>query len=302
MRRARWPVIDFMKTAPKFRHFVLTLFNLKIWNKDKTNTPTHTDEWLSDRFDIFEKYCLPSMMAQECKDFIWVVFFDSDTPQKYKTRIMEYETLCPQFRPCYMDANEASLFRAADADMRCRPIRELVKNCLEGGDEYVITTNLDNDDALSVDAVGRIQRALNLSPTCGAIIFPWGMQYISAIGMILKMFYPHNHFMSLVEKTDSDIKTIHYFIHTKVRKQMPVIDVDGGPGWLEIVHGTNVSNELRITSRIKYRLCFRKSTLSGFGLDISFSFAHNVMAALVKYPAYFLRIACVKIRKKLLKR
>jgi len=282
----------------RFRHFVLTLFNLKIWDKDKKNSPTHTDEWLNSRFDIFEKYCLHSIMSQECKNFRWIVFFDSETPQKYKIRIMEYEKLCPQFQPCYVDEKDALLFRSDNIDLRCKPIREFVKNCLDNEDEYLLTTNLDNDDALSVDAVSRIQRTFNILPVEGAIIFPWGVQYISSIGMMLKMFYPHNHFMSLVERVDGDIKTIQYFVHTKVRRQMPVTDIEDGPGWLEIVHNSNVSNELRITSRIKYRLYFRKSSLSGFGLDISFSCAHNVLTALVRYPVYFVHIACQRMRKK----
>ena len=38
---------------PKFKHFIITLFNLKIWKEDKTHRATQTADWLAQRFDLF---------------------------------------------------------------------------------------------------------------------------------------------------------------------------------------------------------------------------------------------------------
>ena len=44
---------------PKYKHFVITLFNLQLWTKDKKNISTRTSEWLEKRFKLFETYCFP---------------------------------------------------------------------------------------------------------------------------------------------------------------------------------------------------------------------------------------------------
>ncbi len=288
-----------MQTEKGFQHFVLTLFNLKIWAKDKNDSQTHTSQWLDSRFDLFEKYCLPSMMAQSCKDFKWLVFFDTDTPQSYKQRIKQYESMYRQFTPVFMDAEKAKLFRVDDPVFRCMPFRNTVREFLGNDCKYLITTNLDNDDALSTDAINRIQTSFKEKTQEGAIIFPYGVQYLSSARLMLKMKYPHNHFISLVERADGDFKTTLYHVHTKVRKTMPVTDLDSRPGWLEIVHGSNVSNELRITSRIKYHLYFGSSSLKDFGLNISFSAVHNSLAAIFRYPVYLSRTAVKKMIRKI---
>ena len=68
-------------------HFIITRFNLRIWQQDKNNIPTHTSEWLEHRFELFEKYCLPSVENQTNKNFIWLCMFDKETPAPYKERI-----------------------------------------------------------------------------------------------------------------------------------------------------------------------------------------------------------------------
>ncbi len=67
-------------SVPKFKHFVITLFNLKLWTQDKNNVSTRTDEWLEKRFELFENYCLPSLKAQTNKNFVWLCLFDQFTP------------------------------------------------------------------------------------------------------------------------------------------------------------------------------------------------------------------------------
>lgn len=65
------------------QHFILTRFNLLIFNKNKEGKKVRTIKWLEHRFMLFEKYCLPSVKNQTCQDFQWIVLFDSSTPERF---------------------------------------------------------------------------------------------------------------------------------------------------------------------------------------------------------------------------
>ena len=80
-------------------HYILTRFNLCLWTKDKKSNETRTDKWLKQRFELFERYCLPSIIHQTSKSFKWIVLFDATTPQYYKQKIKGYESRCEQFCP-----------------------------------------------------------------------------------------------------------------------------------------------------------------------------------------------------------
>ena len=83
----------------KIQHFVLTRFNLQSGENfvvDKNNKHTQSDDWLLHRFNLFEKYCLPSLGAQTNKKFQWFLFFDKETLHIFRQRINEAKSICPQ--------------------------------------------------------------------------------------------------------------------------------------------------------------------------------------------------------------
>lgn len=84
------------------QHFFLTRFNILLWREDKEGNKVRTSKWLEHRFQLFEKYCLPSIIGQTCQDFEWIVLFDSTTTEKYKGKIAEYQKECPQLIPVYV--------------------------------------------------------------------------------------------------------------------------------------------------------------------------------------------------------
>ena len=74
-------------------HFIITMFNLRMhWkgiNKEIGAIDTATSEkYLSKRFELFEKYAVPSIKKQSKKNFIWLVLFSEDTPKKYAARVL----------------------------------------------------------------------------------------------------------------------------------------------------------------------------------------------------------------------
>lgn len=287
---------------PKFKHFIITLFNLKIWKEDKTHRATQTADWLAQRFDLFERFCLPSVAHQTNKDFTWLCLFDKDTPADMRQRIERCQAQVPQLKACFFTADEAVEFLSHEEAVNCRFIRRTVRTLLSEDDAFVITSNLDNDDALSNDYVERVQRQFVADQRHMLYSFVCGMQYFVRLNAIVRMHYPHNHFLTLVEDARGDFHTVQYYGHAGARKVLPNTDIAEKPYWLENVHGHNVSNELRITSRVRYAPCLAPVDLLQFGIDKQFSWALNLKNFLVTLPAYFVKIAIWRLKRKINKK
>ena len=76
-----------------FSHFIITRFNIKNqgWEYDKNCKEVNNDEWLRHRIEIFEKYCLPSILNQTEKNFLWLVYFDVCPPVNLNIKIQQWE-------------------------------------------------------------------------------------------------------------------------------------------------------------------------------------------------------------------
>ena len=90
-----------------FEHLIITRFNLNLYARDKHDAPTRTERWLEHRFELFERYCLPSVAAQTNPNFRWLCLFDAATPAAYRRRIGGYQSVCPQFRSVFYSAGQA---------------------------------------------------------------------------------------------------------------------------------------------------------------------------------------------------
>ena len=221
----------------ELQHFLLTRFNLLLWQKDKESRKVRTMKWLEHRFLMFEKYCLPSVKNQTCLEFEWIVLFDSKTPERFKEKIEYYQNKCPQFVPVFVEPERgrffAEIFRG-----------EIIKRLKA---KRVITTYLDNDDALNLRFVEDLQqRALHASD---GIFFYYdkGYQYYTDYRYLLQIHYPRNHFVSVIERGDAlATKGVfgygsHYSIY---KKRGAVIDhIKTVPMWCEVVHEKNMLND-----------------------------------------------------------
>lgn len=221
----------------KLQHFFLTRFNLLLWQKDKEGTPVRTRKWLDHRFSLFEKYCLPSVKNQACQDFVWIVLFDSTTPERYKERIEKYQRECPQFVPVFVEPARGRFFSDIFRE-------EIVKRQYS---QRVVTTCLDNDDAVNVRFVeGLLQRA-SVAKDGTFFYYDKGYQYYADDRYIMQIHYPRNHFVSVVEKGDvGSVKGIfgygrHYYIDTIEGAIVEHINTE--PMWCEVVHDRNMLND-----------------------------------------------------------
>ncbi len=211
---------------PSIDHIILTRFNLP--SAGVESLIRAQDGWLRQRQELFEKYCLPSIQQQTCKDFTWVIYFDPHSPQWLKERIMQInqeEWFIPVFRESVSPKELLDDLRATGAGSR----------------EILLTTNLDNDDGLSLDFVQRVQDAVVGRNTTALYI---GRGLIQHEQRLYLRDDPVNAFCSVAAPWD-DPKTCWLDWHNKLAEHMPIVNIPGKPGWLQVIHGSNVSNRVR---------------------------------------------------------
>ncbi len=253
------------------QHFILTRFNLLLWNKDKKGVKVRTAKWLEHRFTLFETFCLPSVKSQTCQDFEWIVLFDSLTPEKYKEKIADYKKECPQLIPVFVEPRKGRYFVEIFRN-------EIVKRLKA---KRIVSTYLDNDDALNVRFVADLQqRAMTLND--GAFInYNDGYQYYTSGCYLMRIHYPTNHFVSVVEEGNpASIRGIfgyggHAYIHTI--KGVNIEHIKNKPMWCEVVHEKNMINDafflfkakiVRDSDVLKNEFGIDENVKSGIGLYV----------------------------------
>jgi hypothetical protein len=250
-------------------HVLLTRFNLP--SRGHESFVRAKDNWLRDRVQLFERYCLPSVRAQTCQDFSWLVYFDPASPGWLVDWVRGHQAQ-GHFRPVFREEVPATDLLA--------DIRAAVPDPSRGD---LLTTNLDNDDSLADDFVARVQEADGTGPRAAIFI---------ADGLIIRGQHvfgrvdTYNAFCS-VRETWAQPVTCWSAWHNLLPQHMPTVVLRGGPGWLQVVHGSNVSNRVR-GQRVRPSAYDRQfpGILTGLPEPTAWDFAQD---ALVGRPARVLR-------------
>ena len=138
--------------AMRFRHFVITRFNIRINDAFKhvrgpviriPVDPSDPD-WLNVRFKVFEITCLPSIVGQIDQNFAWLILVDSHLPASDYDRL---RALTARKKDTFIHAFDPQSDLAA---------LDWLSPYLSDGADHVITTNLDNDDALPARFTAKI--------------------------------------------------------------------------------------------------------------------------------------------------
>jgi hypothetical protein len=290
------------------KHLIITRFNLNIWGRDKLNNITLGEDWLEQRFCLFEQYCLPSVLSQSDKNFMWLCFFDAETPTKYLQKINTYHNSIPELKSVFLTESEGF-------DNYNSIIKKTILNEFNSAkNDISITTRLDNDDSIHIDFVKRLnQIAVSTKYKDQFCVFEYGYQYFATSNFITRIKYPNNHFTSRIEKelTDiNDIKTVLAIKHSHLRKKNitenfyvnKIID-KRNPFWIEVIHERNVANDLFLSFRIKdisnfilTKIELKNRKLSEFGLDIYISKKNQAK----KYFTFYLPELFKKVKRKLI--
>lgn len=224
-------------------HVVLTRFNIASPGREVAirNSPG----WLDRRFELFERYCLPSMAGQANRDFRWIIFFDKDTPDIFKERVERDREIFP-FEPHYV-----GVFAGSN-------MGEVVRPLVPADETMILTTRFDNDDAVSTDFINRIQQAARGQPAGTVLNFTNGIAMRD--GRLYHASDRSNPFTTLVEHEPSRVETIWAARHHELGAKFSIQQVGGKPVWLQVVHDENVTN------RIKGSLVGDTAVLDGFRL------------------------------------
>lgn len=211
--------------AVSVRHILLTRFNVAV--------PFARDErrldpaWLTERFALFESFCLPSVLGQTTKEFRWFVLFDAETPPEARgraERLARGGAFIPLFAHGSWKEDLGGLLRERGA----------------AGDGLLLTTRLDSDDALARGFMEGMLRSSGESPA--VLSYPRG--YVLDGGRLYSQDFPENPFLSMLEGSAA-CKTVLSESHEKIASVAPLRLLDGGPMWLQVVHSGNVSNRTR---------------------------------------------------------
>lgn len=292
-----------MLNQKRIQHFILTRFNLLLWNKDKEGNKVRTKGWLEHRFLLFEQYCLPSIKNQTCQNFEWIVLFDSTTPEPFKKKVEEYKKKCPQLISVYVEPQNgcyfADIFRTEVVRRLSLKVQEFkCSSCsnqeLENSriNLRVITTYLDNDDALNIHFIEDLQKRAESLSNGTFINYVDGYQYYTDYKYVMQIHYPRNHFMSVVEEGNPAIlKTIYgYGSHYYIEK-IPGVRIEyvkNQPMWCEVIHEKNMGNDAYFLNAKMVR------EANGFGFmfqDLSFKYGigNYLFRYLPRYCKTFIR-------------
>jgi len=232
-------------------HFLITRFNIKVgdWNTTRSGMEVNNTDWLVHRFELFEKYCLPSVMNQSNQDFVWLIFFDTSTPDYFLNKIGRLKNDYQNLKPVFIDGIRQF-------------IPELVRQIKNHGkSDHVITSRVDNDDLLHRDFIKTI-KYLGLPSDQLIIDLQRGYQMteVDAILEIRNYSHQFNPFISLVESR-KDFQTVMNKNHRDWKKALNIKIFNKRPLWVELIHDRNKLNSIRDNLTMVFKI-----DLSDFGL------------------------------------
>ncbi|MGH3694114.1 MAG: glycosyltransferase [Pseudonocardiaceae bacterium] len=221
-------------------HVILTRFNLP--SKGPESVIRTQPGWLRSRVGLFETYCLPSMLAQTTKSYRWLIYFDPQSPDWLRSWIEEHVA----------SGHFISVFRA---EVTGEELAGDIGAPFETPGKELITTNLDNDDALAHDFVERLQT--QPSPS-SATVYYFSTGLIKSAAGVYRRYDRHNAFPSVREPWSERLRTCWADWHNHLPRHMEVVEIGGHPGWLQVVHDNNVTNRIRgtLVSPADYRPLF----------------------------------------------
>lgn len=216
--------------SESFDHIVITQFSAVF----APGAEPASQEWCWYRLEIFRNLLCPSMRSQRgAEPFTWLVYID--------------DRCSPEFRAAVNELAAGLFVPIWTHDVYWdRVVGDVEKLSTR---EYLITTRVDSDDALSRDFLRSVQDEFAQQDML-FVTFPHGLQ-LDDKGRLYAYDEPSGPFMSLIERRGSEpprvVLSHAHFSHGLARRQGPIREVitGGRPMWLQYIHGTNVANAVR---------------------------------------------------------
>lgn len=217
------------------RHFLLTRYNMGLYGLPgklvTRETVIDQDAWEDHRLSLFAKYTVRSVRAQRCQDFEWILAMDYRTSE---THLDQLRTLLDGLRFSFIPCDMWGL----------GPFRAYMIGLMQDPCE-LLTTRLDNDDALHHDFVELVQTVAHEQETPVIIDPPYGYVLNERTQQCTPVERPRHHFLSLLEHTMPDeVSTIMADTHPTMGSSFPSVTIESKPMWAEVYHEHNLGNTL----------------------------------------------------------
>ncbi len=131
----------------ELEHFVITAFSIRNYVTVVGEDPLKPQA-LEYRFKVFELTCLPSIISQTNQNFAWVFMIDKDLKPDYRSRL----------RKLVQSKNRVHFIEFSPSLSRAK--LDWLKPFFHSIPDYVLTTQLDDDDALPRNYVDALQSHL----------------------------------------------------------------------------------------------------------------------------------------------
>lgn len=216
-------------------HLILTRFSVKLLGADTEEG--FSREWLRERLRLFEDYPLASLRAQTRQDFRWLVFCDPSTDRECIDALRVHSKSVRGLEIVFADSG---LFDH---------LGDRVREAVSPSADVVLTTRLDSDDALHVDAVRILaEYAQDFAETTLpslVVNFPRGYQLDTVKRRLYERYYLRSPFLTLIEhKRARPLDTVLLKQHTQVSNHVLTHQDISIVGWLQVIHGSNVANRI----------------------------------------------------------
>lgn len=226
-----------------FKHYLITRFNLKNpeWDVTKNNETLLTDEWMEDRMWLFENFCFPSVVAQTSKNFTWLLFFDTTTPERFKTQI---ENLIKD------KENSKAFFINGMPEF----YPEIQKFITQDSKDvpYMITSRIDNDDCIHKNFIEEVQKKFNSQDYQAIDVIKGYSLQVKPNYILGKKEHIFNPFISLIEKNENP-KTVWFNDHNLWKKETRITQITDKRLWMSIIHEKNKVNEFDGYDNVKWK-------------------------------------------------
>jgi len=210
-----------------YEHYLITRFNVFTKGWRTTHADVVNKEWQDKKIEFFEKYSLPSVRKQICKNFKWIILVNNVTDKRYidyfKNIDVIYDVIICNHNELYrLDASE---FIEKDTDK-----------------EFIITSVLDVDDIILDDYIEKLQESfIPKEDVC--IDVSVGYIYDLHEKRMWRCYRKDNQFVNLIEK--KPIKTCYYKNHQTNRRYFRVIR-NFRASWIYIKHKYSETKELKL--------------------------------------------------------
>lgn len=240
----------------KFRHWVIIRYNIGLYDQRYEIS----EQWMKDRFELFNKYTLRSLINQTVKDFTLAILIDRKTPSEEIKKFVFPDDMDVRFY--YIDYPDKNmLYKESTLQNIC--FDSIKRDVFETN--YSIQTRIDNDDAFYPSALAEIRNILT-SREKAAIDISQGI----VLDTENKKAYDASHyfgspFISIFQDNRRNATFIYECQHKQIGKRIKQISIDKKL-WIMIIHENNISNRVfdwMIKEEVPYKNTLIEAKLYG---------------------------------------